>query len=146
MARPWQFNPGSSSTAPGGLGDLPLWGGGKAGPIQGGNFREWAERLRDVETVLDDSKLRELAAQVQDAAWDIRLDLKRKSNPPTWPVVQERVAEPLYELRDRLVEELARISGKDELAPLDRDLVPTRYADLVRRYYEELGSEKRAAE
>jgi hypothetical protein len=34
---------------------------------------------------------------------------------------------------------MARRQSNDALVPIDRDPVPARYSDLVRRYYEELG-------
>ena len=46
---------------------------------------------------------------------------------------------PLVELRTRINEELARRESKEALVPIDRDPVPTRYTELVRRYYEQLG-------
>ena len=36
----------------------------------------------------------------------------------------------------------ARRDPRDKLAPIDRDPVPNRFADSVRRYYEELGKDK----
>ena len=50
-----------------------------------------------------------------------------------------RIAGPLVQLRMRISEELARRESKEALVPIDRDPVPTRYSELVRRYYEELG-------
>jgi hypothetical protein len=49
---------------------------------------------------------------------------------------------PLQEVRDRLADELARLGSKEALVPIDRDPVPNRYSELVRRYYEELGKDK----
>ena len=49
---------------------------------------------------------------------------------------------PLTEVRDRIAEELARRESRQALVPIDRDPVPNRYSDLVRRYYEQLGKEK----
>ena len=43
------------------------------------------------------------------------------------------------EVRDRIADELARRESREALVPLDRDPVPTKYSDRVRRYYEELG-------
>jgi hypothetical protein len=43
-------------------------------------------------------------------------------------------------VRTWLQQELARREGSDSLVPLDHDPVPDRYSDLVRRYYENLGS------
>jgi hypothetical protein len=45
----------------------------------------------------------------------------------------------LAEVRDRIADELARRESADALVPVDRDPVPNRYSDLVRRYYEGLG-------
>ena len=49
------------------------------------------------------------------------------------------IATPLAEIRNRVAEELARREKSDSLVPIDRDPVPTKYAERVRRYYEELG-------
>jgi len=53
--------------------------------------------------------------------------------------VRLQVVNPLAEVRDRIADELARRQSNDALVPIDRDPVPSRYSDLVRRYYEELG-------
>ena len=42
-------------------------------------------------------------------------------------------------------EELGRRNTQDPLAPIDRDAVPTRFADQVRRYYETLGRDSKSA-
>lgn len=47
---------------------------------------------------------------------------------------------PLVEIRNRVAEELAKLDKENPLAPIDRDPVPREYRELVRRYYEELGS------
>jgi hypothetical protein len=54
-------------------------------------------------------------------------------------MVHSQVSAPLVELRNRVTEELARRGSKDNLVPIDRDPVPTKFADQVRRYYEDLG-------
>jgi hypothetical protein len=54
-------------------------------------------------------------------------------------MVQTKVGTPLASLRDRLSEELARRNSKENLVPIDRDPVPSKYAERVRLYYEELG-------
>ena len=69
-----------------------------------------------------------------------RNDLKRHSQPPQWSLVRELVAQPLDELRDRVIEQMLRQSApRDALVPVDRDPVPDVFVDRVRRYYEELG-------
>jgi hypothetical protein len=45
-------------------------------------------------------------------------------------------------VRARVAEELSRRDSRESLAPIDRDPVPTRFAESVRRYYEELGKDK----
>jgi hypothetical protein len=95
--------------------------------------------LRDVEEMLDVPELRAEAARIRDRARNVRLELKRHSREPQWDLVQMEIAGPLVELRARVSEELARRESKEALVPIDRDPVPTRYSELVRRYYEELG-------
>jgi hypothetical protein len=56
--------------------------------------------------------------------------------------VELQIMKPLVEVRNRVAEELARRDSKDSLAPIDRDPVPNRYSESVRRYYEELGKDK----
>jgi len=48
---------------------------------------------------------------------------------------------PLVQVQERIGEELSRRESNDSLVPIDRDPVPNRYSDLVRRYYEELGKD-----
>jgi hypothetical protein len=55
-------------------------------------------------------------------------------------MVQKDILKPLVEVRERLADELSRRESKDSLAPIDRDPVPNRFSDLVRRYYENLGT------
>jgi hypothetical protein len=115
---------------------------GPGGPITGERFREWSDRLRDVEEMLDDPELRQGVAAIRDRATGIRRDLKRHSQEPQWPLVRKLIAEPLVELQNRLREELARREPNDKLVPADRDPVPPRFSEQVRRYYERLGSGK----
>jgi len=108
------------------------------GPIRGEDFLDWSDRLRDVEEMVDDVDMRAEAARIRDAARGIRLQARGGSQAPRWDLVRRLVAEPLAELRDRVAEELLRRSEKP-LVPIDRDPVPSKYAEQVRRYYEELG-------
>jgi hypothetical protein len=45
----------------------------------------------------------------------------------------------MVEVRERVADELSRRESSDSLAPIDRDPVPGKYGELVRRYYENLG-------
>jgi hypothetical protein len=47
-------------------------------------------------------------------------------------------ASAVTELRDRLSDRLNRLERNDKLVPLDRDPIPGRYTDLVRRYWKSL--------
>lgn len=110
-------------------------------PLTGDEFREWSDRLRDVEEMVSDPQLRSEAAQVRDRAREIRLDYKRHSKEPRWNEVRELVADPLRELRLRVSQELMRRSAeRTSLVPIDRDAVPEEFTEQVQSYYERLGS------
>jgi len=68
------------------------------------------------------------------------MDLRRNSEPPNWDLVRLQLIAPLVQLRDRLAEEILKRTAKEALVPIDRDPVPPRYAEPVRRYYQQLGS------
>jgi hypothetical protein len=131
--RPDQFNPGVG----GGTGNerqfAPLTGGSE-------NFRDWSDRLRDVEEMVQDPELRAEAARIRERARAMRADVQRHSAEPNWDLVQQQVAGPLFELRDRVAEELLRRTAKKAIVPLDRDPVPPQFSEKTRRYYEQLGS------
>lgn len=114
-------------------------GDGYGGPITGDDFGAWADRLRDVEELVDQPVLRDAVANARERARLMRQDFKRDLKKPDWAVVRLQVLQPLLEVRQRLGEELARRGSKDALVPIDRDPVPGRYSESVRRYYEELG-------
>ena len=112
-------------------------------PISGDDFRDWSDRLRDVEEMIADPDLRAEASRIREQARELRKEMKeRHSADPNWDLVKLKVAKPLAELKDRVAEEIMRRGSKDALVPLDRDPVPVEYQDAVRRYYERLGSGK----
>jgi hypothetical protein len=113
--------------------------GGWEGPILGTEYTQWSDRLRDVEEMLDEPELRTQAARIRDRARALRIEYKRHSKEPQWELVKLEIAAPLAELRSRVAEELARRESNEAIVPIDRDPVPTRYSELVRRYYEQLG-------
>ncbi|MEX2141065.1 MAG: DUF4175 family protein [Pirellulales bacterium] len=114
--------------------------GGNEGPLTGEGFRDWSDRLRDVEEMVGDPRLRAEAARVRDRATAIRAEFRRHSKEPNWELVQEFIGRPLVELRQAVNEELLRRESSDSLVPIDREPVPPEYAEQVRRYYERLGS------
>jgi len=111
-------------------------------PITGENFASWSDRLREVEELVDAPDLRDDVAKARERARLFRQEFTRERKKPDWAVVQLQVMKPLTEVRDRIADELARRESREALVPLDRDPVPNRYSDLVRRYYEELGKQK----
>ena len=128
-----------------GLGGLLEPGAAQANeprPLTGQDYSQWADRLRDVEEMVDIPDLRNQIAQVRERAKEMRADLKRHGKEPQWPLVKSQISQPLAEVRSRISEELARRESKDALVPIDRDPVPNKFSELVRRYYEKLGSEK----
>ncbi len=111
----------------------------QSGPITGDDFKDWADRLGNVEEMVDQEDLRNDIGRVLDDARAMRIDFKRDNLPPTAATIQKRITDPLVELRARLSEELAKLNKENPLAPIDRDPVPGEFRDLVRRYYENLG-------
>lgn len=112
------------------------------GPITGEDYKEWADRLGNLEEMLDEDDLRNEVAKVLDNARSMRIDFKRDNLPPQAANIQQKITDPLIELRDRISEELAKLNKENPISPIDRDPVPGEFRDLVRRYYEELGSGK----
>ena len=92
--------------------------------------------------MVDVPELRNNIAVARERARLARQEYTRERKKPDWAVVQLQVMKPLLEVRSRIADELARRESKDALVPIDRDPVPNRYSDLVRRYYEELGKDR----
>ena len=116
------------------------WGERAAAPITGDDFREWSDRLRDVEEIVDDPELRAEAARIREQAREFRRDFRRHSEEPKWNLIKELVSRPLRELRQNVSAELMRRAAeKNAIVPIDKDPVPKQFAEQVRRYYENLG-------
>jgi len=109
-------------------------------PLTGDEFTSWSQRLSNVEELVDRPELRNQIAQARDRARATRGEFKRGAKPPQWDLVQKDILKPLLEVRERVADELSRRESNDSLAPIDRDPVPNRYSDLVKRYYEKLGN------
>jgi hypothetical protein len=112
--------------------------GATANPLTGGGYRQWSDRLAQVEELIDLPDLRSDVGRVRDRARAARAEFTRHGREPQWDLVQMEMARPLAEVRQRLSQELARRQSEDALVPIDRDPVPRRYAERVRRYYERL--------
>jgi hypothetical protein len=112
------------------------------GPLTGEDFGPWSDRLREVEEIIDMPDLRNEVAAARERARQFRQAFKRDRQKPDWAVVRSQVMSPLVQVRNQIAEELARRQSSESLVPIDRDPVPNRYSELVRRYYEELGKSK----
>ncbi|QDV26157.1 coiled-coil domain-containing protein [Aureliella helgolandensis] len=111
-----------------------------AAPFTGEGFREWSDRLRDVEELVDDPQLRWEATQIRQAARELRGELKRHSAAPQWDELEKMVAQPLADLTHKVSQELMRrVAQKSEIVPIDRDPVPSEFSRSVELYYENLG-------
>lgn len=114
---------------------------GPNSPLTGRDFRQWYDRLRDVEEMLAESDLRNEVARVRDRARAIRAEFTRHGKEPQWDLVNQQITKPLAELRNRISEELAQLQSDKAMVPIDRDPVPSRFVESVRRYYENLGGD-----
>jgi hypothetical protein len=112
------------------------------GPITGNGFVNWSDQLRDVETVLDPADLRNQLATVRERVAAYRAGYRDRGEKPSEATVRQEILVPLTQVRVWLAEEAARKENASSLVPLDRDPVPETYSDLVRTYYEKLGSAK----
>ena len=116
-------------------------GGYDGGPITGEDFAPWSDGLREVEELVDTPSLRTEVARARERARQMRQDYKRNQTKPDWANVRLQILKPLVEVRNEINEELARREPRENLVPIDRDPVPGRYSEMVRRYYEQLGKD-----
>jgi hypothetical protein len=110
------------------------------GPITGNNYANWSQQLRDVESVLDSQDLRNQLAIVRDRVGAFRSEYRNGRRAPSPDIIREQLLLPLSQVQVWVQEELARQENSSSLVPLDRDPVPENYSELVRKYYEKLGS------
>jgi hypothetical protein len=89
--------------------------------------------------MLTERDLRDEAAKIRDRARSIRTEFTRHGKEPKWDIVKQQITNPLTELRKHLSDKLAQLQSNEALVPIDRDPVPRRFAELVRKYYENLG-------
>ncbi|EDY84376.1 hypothetical protein VDG1235_4007 [Verrucomicrobiia bacterium DG1235] len=111
------------------------------GPITGGSFNDWIDRLSTVESLIDEPLARARISEARETAESMRRDFKRQGAVPQWEIVEDEVAAPLNDVRAWLATELNRIENPDALQPVDRDPIPEEYDAFVRRYYESLGED-----
>lgn len=122
-------------------------GGEQAGPITSERgYADFSDRLRDVEEMVDSAQLRNQLQTARERLRNERLEFKRTGLKPTeWDLVRMQVMKPLVEVRQRIEEELAKRDNREAMVPIDRDPVPSRFSELVRKYYENLGKSEAEA-
>ncbi|MDQ8184044.1 hypothetical protein [Pelagicoccus sp. SDUM812002] len=111
------------------------------GPLTGGSFSEWIDRLNTVESLLEEPNVRARVSEARETAESMRRDFKRHGELPQWDMIEGQITDPLNEVRAWLAEELIRTQGSDTLQAIDRDPVPEEYNNIVRSYYESLGDD-----
>jgi hypothetical protein len=140
---------GGSDGQPGGAANQAWDGGaggrtarGPVGPITGEGYGQWSDRLRTVEEIVDSPDLRNAVAAAREHARLLRQDFARSGKRPEWAELDLRIVKPLLDVRNQIADELARRGSQDSLVPIDRDPVPNRYTESVRKYYESLGKDQ----
>jgi hypothetical protein len=113
---------------------------GENGPITGNNYVDWSDRMRDVEQAVDSQDVRNQLATVRERVGVYRRNYRQNGRRPSNGDLQNKVLSPLALARDWVGQELSRAQNDRSVVPLDRDPVQEKYSDLVRKYYEKLGS------
>jgi DNA repair exonuclease SbcCD ATPase subunit len=112
----------------------------QSGPITGSNYADWVDHLRDVEQAVDSPDVRNQLATVRERVGVYRRAFRENRRLPSHEELQTKVLAPLALAHDWVGQELSRAQDDRSLVPLDRDPVQDKYSDLVRKYYEKLGS------
>ncbi|MBK1877048.1 DUF4175 family protein [Pelagicoccus mobilis] len=110
-------------------------------PLSGAGYGEWLERLRTVESLIEEPQIRDRISAAREFAENMRRDFKRHGELPQWSMVVDEIATPLTEASSWLGNELSRIKNPDTLQAIDQDPVPEAYRAAIDQYYESLGEE-----
>lgn len=121
-------------------------GANQGRPLTGDEYRDWSNRMREVEEILVDSELRNRVAQVRDRARSIRAEFRRHGTEPQWDLVKSQLLDEMADLQKRIAQELSKLESDHSMVPIDREPVPEEFDELVRRYYELLGQSREGDE
>jgi hypothetical protein len=88
---------------------------------------------------VEQSDVRNQIARARERMGVFRGYYRESRRMPDGEVVRQEVLTPLTQARVWIAEELSRLENAGSLVPLDRDPVPDKYAESVRKYYEKLG-------
>lgn len=111
------------------------------GPFTGGDFGDWAQRLRNIEDMVGDPGLRSEVSRIREEARSTKAEMRRHGKEPEWDLVRTRIYEPMIQLSRQISDEIARREDGESMVRLDRDPVPPAYSEAVRKYYEALSAE-----
>ncbi len=111
-------------------------------PLTTDGYREWMDRLREVENLVPSGPLGEETTRIRQRAEEMRRDLQRHSKVPDPNDIDELIVRPLSDLARRMAAERIRLEGVDESVRLDKDPVPAEFAEEVREYFQRLGAGK----
>lgn len=103
------------------------------------SFLEWTDRLVNLEAIVELPSSRAALSRARRAARELRVEYRESKTRPQPELVISQVLGPLLEARSEIDRALSDLQRTDPLAPVERDAVPEAYAEVVRRYYEELG-------
>ncbi|NDB75111.1 MAG: hypothetical protein EB141_05620 [Verrucomicrobia bacterium] len=112
-----------------------------SGPITGAGFDQFSDRLRDAEEMVDATELRNQLQTVRERLRMQRVEFKREAAEPKWDLVRMQILKPLVEVKQRIEEEIAKRDNREAMVPIDRDPVPGKFSELVKKYYENLGKD-----
>ncbi len=120
-------------------GGRPQRSGSRHQPLTGSDFRNWADRLREVEELLDDPELRHRVSKIRDRARAMRAEFRRHGTEPQWDLVESGLLEEMTSLQRRILQDISALTSDRSLVPIDREPVPEVFDKLVQEYYESLG-------
>lgn len=119
----------------------PRQAGSRHRPLTGTDFRNWSDRLREVEELLDNPELRHRATKIRDRARAMRAEFRRHGTEPQWDLVESGLLEEMSKLQRRIRQDISALTSDRSLVPIDREPVPEIFDQLVQEYYEQLGHE-----
>ena len=109
-------------------------------PLVTDSYRGWMDRFRELENLVPAGPLAEEATRIRQRAEALRRDFQRHSKNPDPEEIDELIVKPLSNLARRISAERIRLEGTDESIRLDKDPVPSEFAEEVREYFQRLGA------
>jgi hypothetical protein len=115
-----------------------LWGGGDGVPAER-VLTDVLRQLDRLEAGVDAPRVRREIARAQKEIETLRSEVKRQGRVQTVEQIEAGLMRPLAQVQDAVSAELARSAERRAMGPVDRDPVPRRFEEAVKRYYDALG-------